>query len=74
MILITSKLIPFEEGSESFTLGLHLIHLYFIRISLSTPKTFGFISVYVRVVGGGRLVAESEMRVHMWFRNRTYET
>ena len=31
---------PWEERSEAFTLGVHLILLYFIRISLSTPEIF----------------------------------
>ena len=31
---------PWEESSEAFTLGVHMILLYFIRISLLTPKIF----------------------------------
>ena len=34
------ELSPWEESSEAFTIGVHLILLEFIRISLSTPKTF----------------------------------
>ena len=33
-------LCPWEERSEAFPLGVHLILLYFIRISLSTPEIF----------------------------------
>ena len=43
---------PWEESSEAFTLGVHLILLYFIRISLLTPKIYVLFSVRWEVGGG----------------------
>ena len=39
--------------SEAFPLGVHLILLYFIRISLLTPETFFYLDGGWWMVGGG---------------------
>ena len=48
------KYFPPGSKSEALRLGVHLILLYFIRISLSTPKTFFYLVVGLGwAVGGG---------------------
>ena len=42
---------PLGRKREAFLLGAHLILLYFIRVLLSTPKTFLLFLVFL--VGGG---------------------